>query len=207
MSNAISTTQTVPSQIQTTSQPAPYQPSVIEIGSIQALLGVAAVLLGVGIAWGTLKTSVKHIGKTLDEIKPDLKEVREKFRVVESRVETLWKDGYAPAHSPRQLNDIGNKILKESGIEEVVNQKKNDLLKIIIEKDTKNAYDAERAIMEVMSKLPEHFPDVVEKLKLGAFQVGSDLDALLFVGGIYLRNLIFKDLGYDLIDLDKQKKS
>lgn len=59
----------------------------------------------------------------------------------------------------------------------------------------------------LMEALPKHYPDVIRNLKEGAFHVGADLDAVLFVGSIYLRNLIFKDLKFDLDDLDKSKNS
>ncbi len=91
--------------------------TVIEIGTLQAFLGVAVMLLAIGVAWGTFKTLVRGIKKVLEEeIKPDLKNIRERFAVVEDRVQTLWKDNVAPAHSPRKLNDYGRKILNESGI-------------------------------------------------------------------------------------------
>lgn len=37
-------------------------PKTVQISTIQALLGIGALLLSIGVAWGTLKTSVKNIG-------------------------------------------------------------------------------------------------------------------------------------------------
>jgi hypothetical protein len=184
--------------------------SVIQINTLEALLSVAVVLVGLGIAWGSLKTIVSGIRKTLDEeVKPELKtlgeslkNMRERFVVVEDRVETLWKDKVAPAHSPRQLNEKGENILKTSGIKEIVDEKRQLLLEFVRAKKALNAYDAEAAIEDVMKELPEHFPETVDTLKQGAFMVGANLDEVLFVGSIYLRNSIFGDLGFGLGDLD-----
>ena len=179
--------------------------SVIQIGAVQGIIGIVTFFVVLGIAWGTLKNSVKNIGVNLNEMKPDLKDVRERFMVIEDRVETLWKDKLAPANSPRQLNDKGNSILNNSGIKEIIDEKKLILLKLVKDKNAKNAYDAEITIEEAMRELPTHFPDIVEKLKEGAFKVGADIGGLLFVGSIYLRNQIFHDLGFSLDDLDKHK--
>jgi hypothetical protein len=145
-----------------------------------------------------LKSSVDH------EIRPGLKDVRERFLIVEDRMETVWKDKLAPARSPRQLNERGGDILEKSGIKELLDEKRGDLLEEIRKGAPSNAYDAERHIERFMlSEFPKMFPKEVEALKDGAFRTGADLDAVLFVGSIYLRDGIFRDLGFDASDLDK----
>ena len=170
---------------------------------MDALNIINAVVVSLGIP--TIIGTAIYIGKKL-QVLEDLKGVRGRFDVVESRVGDLWADRLAPARSPRQLNERGNKILEESGIKKIIDEKKDDLLKMIKEKNPASAYDAEMVIATVMEELPKHYPDLIEHLKQGAFYVGADLDAVLFVGSIYLRNLIFKDLGFGLDDLDQAKK-
>jgi hypothetical protein len=191
------------SQIQMLDQQVPQK---IEIGTVPAVLGVIVLLFGIGVAWGNLKTLVSNIKNTLDdEIKPDLKDLRERFGIVEDRVSTLWKDKIAPASSPRQLNTRGEHILSESGIKDIVDENKEKLLGLVKKQGVKNPYDAENAIIAIMTELPKHCPEIVDKLKEGAFQTGTDIGSILFVGSVYLRNLIFKDLGFDLKDLDKPR--
>ena len=187
-------------------QPASSIPPNIQISTLSGIIGLVVFLVTVGIAWGTLRTLVHGIKKTLEDgVLPDLKDVRERFGRIEDRVETLWKDKLAPANSPRQLNDKGNSILNSSGIKEIVDEKKDKLLELVRAKGAKNAYDAEIEIEEIMTGLPSHCPDIVDKLKDGAFRVGADIGGLLFVGSIYLRNQIFSELGFNLDDLDKPK--
>lgn len=143
------------------------------------------------------------VKKTLDKtetIGVDVADMRPK-------VDILWKDKYAPALSPRQLNDRGDNILNESGIKEIIESKKQKLFEAVKVVNPTNAYDAEQAISAVVEKLPELCPEVVDQLKEGAFRVGQNVDTVLFVGSIYLRNLIFSDLGFSLTDLDKPKNS
>ncbi len=164
---------------------------------------INAVIVSLGIP--TIIGAAVYIGKKL-QILEDLKDVRDKFAVVESRVGDLWKDKLAPSHSPRQLNDRGNTILSGSGIKEIIDKKKNDFLTVIKEKNMQNPYDAEQYILQVVSELKKDVV-IVNELKVGAFSVGADIDSVLLVGGIYLRNLIFPDLGFSVTDLDKPKTS
>ncbi len=163
---------------------------------------INAIIVGIGIP--TIIGATIYIGKKL-QILDDLAPIRERFAVIESRVNDLWQDRVAPAHSPRQLNERGNSILEKSGIKEIVDSKKETLLGIIRKKGATNPYDAEAIILSVMADLPNHCPDVIEKLKTGAFNSGASMNDVLLVGGIYLRNLTFPELGFKVEELDKPK--
>jgi hypothetical protein len=177
------------------------------LNEIMVILGIPSIggmLIRIGRKLQALDGLELAVEKGLQ---PDLKDIRERFFVVEDRVETLWKDKFAPAHSPRQLNDRGEEILRNSGIRDFVDEKKGVLLEEIRRQAPRSAYDAEQYIQRLMmSDFPKMFPETLDALKDGAFKVGADLDAVLFVGSIYLRNAVFKDLGFDVSDLDKHAK-
>ncbi len=164
---------------------------------------INAIIVAIGIP--TIIGATIYIGKKL-QILDDLEPIRKKFAVIESKVNDLWQDRVAPAFSPRQLNERGKSIFKESGIKEIVDTKKDTLLKIVKEKGATNPYDAEATILEIMNNLPNHCPDVVEKLKTGAFNSGASMSDVLLVGAIYLRNLIFPELGFKVEELDRPNK-
>lgn len=189
-------------------------PNVIQIGTVEAFVGIAATLLGIiatlvtaAIGWGKLHKAVSNIEKKINnEVVPDLKDVRERFGVVEDRVETLWKERYATSHSPRELNERGKQVLKKSGITEIIDKKKEALTEIVIKEDPKNAYDAENVIEKTVMQMPKFCPDVLDGLKQGAFRTGTDINVVLFVGSLYLRNKIFHELGFSLSDLDEPEE-
>ncbi len=168
------------------------------------------IILTIGVP--SIVIALIYIGRklqVLDSVEVKINDIYERFIRVEERVDTLWKDKVAPAHSPRQLNEYGSKILEESGIKEIIEEKKEMLLSLVKEKGATNAYDAEEAVLSVVEKLPEHCPDVVDRLKTGAFNTGASLDMVLLVGGLYLRDLIFPSLGFSVEELngaDENKK-
>lgn len=165
------------------------------------------IITGIGIP--TIVIALIYIGRklqVLDDLDKTVKSIYERFIKVEERVDTLWKDEVAPAHSPRKLNNYGNKILTESGIKEIIEEKREKLLELVKNSGAKNAYDVEREVLSVVEHLPEHCPDVVERLKNGAFKTGASVATVLLVGGLYLRDLIFPELGFSVDEIDGHKK-
>lgn len=158
---------------------------------------VSAILLG-----NTRETIARIDERTLLMLE-DLKDIKPKVNDMWPKMDILWKDEVAPARSPRQLNELGNKILNESGIKEIVENKKVKLLEAVRILKPENPYDAEKVILSVVAELPKHCPEVVDELKNGAFKVGQNLDTVLLVGGFHLRNQIFPELGFSLTDLDR----
>jgi hypothetical protein len=136
------------------------------------------------------------IQKDVDVLKSDFKEMRSKVDDMSPKLDILWKDKLASAHSRRELNTYGKKVLEESGIKEIINERKIELLNLVKAKGSKNIYDAEQDILSVVKRLPERYPNIVDALKTGAFNTGADMDTVLFAGGIYLRDLILQDLGF-----------
>ncbi len=162
---------------------------------------ISAILLG------NTRELIARIDERTNFMLEDIKDIKPKVADMFPKLDILWKDKIAPANSPRQLNSRGQAILDDSGIKEIIDAKKDELLKLVQSKNTTNPYDAEKVISEIMMELPIHCPDVVESLKQGAFQSGVDINTVLFAGSIYLRNLIFPDLGFSLEDLDKPKSN
>jgi len=187
----------------------------MSIGLIISLVGVAlAAIMAIckaSSAWGSMEVNIKHINSTLDGLKPSidktssmLTDIDKRLAVVEYSFRKTLTDEVAPANSPRNLNKRGESILESSGIKDVVEKEKSDLLNIIRARAPKNAYDAEAAILNVVSELLDRKPEYTEKLKEGAFRCGADIQTVLLVGGFHLRNLVFPSLGFTLDDIDKK---
>ena len=163
------------------------------------------IIVSVGIP--AIVIALIYIGRklqVLDSVERTVESIRDRFIIVEERVKTLWKDEVATAHSPRRLNERGNNILGGSGIKEIIEAKKDGFLTILKTMGLKNPYEAEQCTLQIVNELKKD-TDIVEKLKTGAFSVEADIDTVLLVGGLHLRDLIFPELGFSLDDLDKPK--
>ena len=177
----------------------------MNIQNIITTIGIPAIIL-VLIYIGRKLQVLDTVETKLNTLETKVEGMYERFIRVEERVSTLWKDEIAPAHSPRQLNKKGLDILNESGIKDIIDENREKLLAEIKVLNPTNAYDAEQAALTVVSELPTYCPDVILRLKDGAFRVGQGTETVLLVGGFYLRDLIFPTLGFSLTDLDKPKK-
>ena len=177
----------------------------MSLRNIIELIGIPTIVVAL-IYIGRKLETLDTLKKQMETVTSQIGLIFERFVIVEERVSTLWKDEVAPARSPRQLNDLGTKILNESGIKEIVSAKKAELLAKVKELNPTNAYDAEQAALDVVANLPKHSPALIPQLKDGAFRVGQGLETVLLVGGFYLRDLIFTDLGFSLTELDRPKK-
>lgn len=178
-------------------------PLQINIDTTTSIVTIIVFIFGLGAAWGTLKHAVSNIAKSLEKIEKKLLEkIEPEIAAIGKQVAVLWADKYAPADSPRKLNERGMEILNGSGIKEMVHNQKQELLELVRAKQLTNPYDAELEIQKIMMDLPNRHPDLLDRLKIGAYNSGVDLNTVLFTGSIYLRDSIFKELGFNLDDLD-----
>ncbi len=65
-----------------------------------------------------------------------------------------------------------------------------------------NSYQAEQDIIKVVQRLVLD-PVCQNKLEISAFQTGQSVNTILFVGAIYIRDRIIKEIGLDVLDIDK----
>lgn len=186
--------------------------SIVQIDTLDAFFGLAGLVAAMGIAWGGFKSRLDHVSKGIDELKPSLFDIRERFVAVETRVEDMrerlstveertekfWKNTFAEQQSPRKLNELGKKILDESGIKEVIEANEAELHEMVREEGADNPYDAERVIEEITKEIPEQFPETLDELKTNAYYLGESLDAVLYVGSLYLRDRLFPKMGFSV---------
>lgn len=160
---------------------------------------VAAILLG-DIRDKVIETrkDVEYIKKEVDEnIKPTLKDV-------DKKVFTLWEERLAVQHSPIQLNQRGQEILEKSGIKKLIDDGFPQFLDSIKEKDPKNAYQIQEFSKQMVFNIKDN-PEIIPRLQNGAYNTGVDVDSVLLVGSIYLRDLLLPKFNFKLEDVDDQK--
>lgn len=157
----------------------------------QLLLGIIAVLLA------AIGYFIKQILNNTNKISADVSDMKPKVKV-------LWELQFAGGKSPLTLNERGLNILNKSGIKELVDNALSQFLDEIQEKNPINTYEVQELSRQVMLNIKNN-PNILPKLQEWAFNAGVDVDAVLFVGSLYLRDLVLPKFNFKLEDIDSSK--
>jgi hypothetical protein len=141
--------------------------------------------------------AVKRIDRDFEEVKRDVKSIDRRVGRIEGHL------GLAPivSRSPLHLTEIGEKILKESGIKQFVEERKEELLKQLKEENYTSAYDVQEWCFKIFDQFSNQ-PEFQEPFKDYAFQTGYSFDEIFEVGAIYFRDIALKELGLKIENLN-----
>ena len=158
---------------------------------------MVAALIFIGAKLNTLNRVQKDIE---DVIKPDLKDVRERFATLEGKAAGLFDN-----HSPISLTASGRKYLQESGLQAYIDTHRDELMhQCDHDKTMRTPYDVQQVAFAFFDEYI--FPDDIEmKLKNYAFNHGASMDSMRRIGGIYFRDLCLQTHGFHEAELDTKK--
>jgi len=148
-----------------------------------------------------LKSAVKidEMEKDIGEIKPDLKDIRERFAGLEGKL-----SGSLGSASPIHLKPKGTTILEKSGLKKYIDDNKTDLLSKCQSKEQMiTPYDIQTATFKFFDEM-QFEKEFEDKLKTTAYEEGVSLDVVRRVGGIYFRDICLHTLGHKPEDLDQK---
>lgn len=167
------------------------------VNTAVVVIGVPTIL-GVFISVGRKLQILDILDTSLSkEIKPDLKDVRERLSTLEGRF-----SGAFGAASPISLKPIGKKALEESGFSKWIDDNKNELLaKCRSTNSMSNPYDIQEAAFKFFDQLD--FGDFESKLKETAYQYGWSIETMRRIGGIYFRDVCLQAHNFKPEDLDE----
>lgn len=189
-------------------------------------IGIAAIAIPTlgGIAYlvysaGGIVTLVKGLKDDVDGLKGDVEGLKGdvqglkrdvqkipgielKLASIEGRLERLWRGNITSGNSPMILNDVGVKILNDSKMDELLRPYYSEILRSVKALNPSNPFQAQEILISVVNryKLRE---DCKDKLEVGAYNSGHNVDTVLFVGAINIRDQIVMDLGFNLHGIDK----
>lgn len=131
------------------------------------------------------------------EIRPDLKEIRERFFIWEGKMAEMYKNG-----SPVQLQEKGNAFLVETGLKKYLDAHIKSVLDAYSAKfKMGTAYDVQESVFTYMSEYSFE-PEFEKRLKEAAYREGISMDVVRRIGAIYLRDRCLESLGMDGKDID-----
>lgn len=152
---------------------------------------------------GKVANRLESVESDIKAVKKDVSGARKDLTVrIDEILKILATKGLSESHSPRRLSSVGKNVLSSSGIDVIVNDKYEYLLKKVKIINPANSYQAEKA---VISSVEDLLQDLVIKdaIEEGAFNSGYTVASVLFVGGLYIRDRILSDLGFKVDEIDK----
>ncbi|HSW66194.1 MAG TPA: hypothetical protein VLI54_03595 [Bacillota bacterium] len=105
----------------------------------------------------------------------------------------LEQSGAVEGNSPRALTEKGERILNESGIKEIVDSRLGEIVTSVQARKPENEYRTEQYVIETVREFgrDQKLKDTIEE---GAFNSGTTVDVVLFVGAIYIRDQVLAAL-------------
>ena len=174
-------------------------PSIVTI-----LVAVGSGWVGALLALGVYKNKIDNLETTLgkDEhsgLRKTVSDIRDKVVSCEA---TIKANGpLTERKSPVSLSDRGEELLNNSEAKQFVNNNLEELSKKVEELRPKTAYDVQENSWKVLQDMSDD--DRFNTLKEYLFQEGLKLEDLVTVMGIYLRDNILKNKGWNTEDIDK----
>lgn len=179
------------------------------------ITGGIASLIAIIVAWkawrGKWLTPVNKLASTgnafAGDILPDILERFEEKDLAPKGILKKWnaviyKNLYL-AQSPKYLNEQGKKILKESTIDKIINERYDSLIKEMEKHDLTTALDVENTAFYAVMNLKEDI-EAMKPVKNYLF-VNSEveLETVMFVGSFHLRDKYLDD-HKDILEQNKQ---
>lgn len=131
-------------------------PQVIQIGTIESILGFACVLVSVGVAWGTLKNSVKNIQNDVKDIKYKVDSMQCSITGHEADITGLKvHTKYGISNSPTIPSIEGERVLEESGFNAQYPKLKPKIFAALDKRKSRTLYDYEVDAFEILQEIKD----------------------------------------------------
>jgi hypothetical protein len=168
------------------------------INTLVVIIGIPTIVNTLLSMGGKLKTLSDIEEDIKTNIKPDLKDIREKFFAFEGKA-----SGFFQTASPIKLTPVGEGILNDSGLSIYLDKNKETIISSCDEeRDMQTSYDVQEGVFEFFDRY--EFPkETGDKLKTFAFNKGISMDFIRRVGAIYFRQFCLEKHGLKEEDLDK----
>lgn len=187
-------------------------PEIISLGF--TIFG--AILTGVFVAGGLfmrIKRNEKDIASVTQALEShntkssdELKAISSKLDQLIGRVSTLFNDTLsdvlAVSKSPKQLSEIGQKVLKDSAVDKILDPMFDDIVEMVRAKKPDNPYQAQEALFEVVLSLGDN-SGITDAIENGAFVSGYTPPEVLYVGALNMRDRVLVELGLHVEEIDK----
>jgi len=137
---------------------------------------------------------VEKIAIKMEKVVQDTKEMGGKMLKLSAGTDVEIK-------SPVQLSETGEEIVKSSGIREVIAEYQHMLLERIKITKPINAFQCQEALFQEAKMLRVN-PKLTLRLQQIAYSSGRDVDTMLYLGAIDIRDDVLKEFKFDPAHVD-----
>lgn len=148
----------------------------------------------------------ENIEKISEKISNNIDEIRRDISFLKGVNDLYEKDKFAKSHSPISLTELGEKVSKEIGVDDMIQRNWNAIVNDIDKNaEGKSAYDIQEYCIETTVVEPERFllPEDIKKLKDYAYNQGKPIVAFAQIFAITIRDKYLKEKGIHIEEIDK----
>lgn len=148
----------------------------------------------------------ENIEKISEKISNNIDEIRRDISFLKGVNDLYEKDKFAKSHSPISLTELGEKVSKEIGVDDMIQRNWNAIVNDIDKNaEGKSAYDIQQYCIETTVVEPERFllPEDIKKLKDYAYNQGRPIVAFAQIFAITIRDKYLKEKGINIEEIDK----
>ncbi len=166
-----------------------------------SIIQIIASILTAGItAFAVVAFKLGKYSEKVDQLeKCDLNSRLSKLEGQFQQINTT--NAFLRKESPIALNEKGEKLLRESGGSDFLSQNFETLFEAVENKGPQTPYDVQEMSKEVLSAMRDS--ERFNPLKDYAFKEGLELETLISVMGIALRDMILNKKHWKVEDVDK----
>ena len=169
---------------------------------VPAITAFVVSSIGWLIAFVRFQEKVKNLETKVDKIEVGLQEVRDKVIACETRIDERGEKGLIKRKSPADLTEKGLDLLQKSGGQAWIITNRPELLKSIKEKKPTSAYDVQEYAKEILKEIVAKNDPKLKPLKDYAYTKGLNLDDIILVMSIQLRNEVMSEFPeYNIADI------
>jgi hypothetical protein len=173
---------------------------VLSSGFISAMMTVLTLMFTLGRYKHKIDNLDKMVEKWIDKTDVKISSFSERLAKLEAGIERdRVHNKYIKADSPLNLTDKGKVVLLDSKGKDYIDFYKNELMSDIKRANPKTAYDIQELSKKVIQEKASN--DSFIPIKDYAYKEGENLESIIEVMGIYLRDIVLKEWGFEISDI------
>lgn len=153
---------------------------------------------------GNIFDNIKDMKESMKEINTSMKDINGKFddrlREVETKIAEIRGSKFTESNSPIGLNKEGKELLENTKMKSFVDSNLAEFIRQIRALKPQNSYQIQEAAKKVLftdfDNNKKYSSKNHNKLQEKAYELGVNVNEIVYVGSIYLRDLALKEIKF-----------